>query len=84
MAGKTVKLHERTRPLLDEVTELLHRRGAERLPLSVHEEGADLQGGALTRMTQAVVIHMGLLSLRRYLTEVPSLDHDPLVDSERS
>ncbi|HEY5657685.1 MAG TPA: hypothetical protein VIY27_07830 [Myxococcota bacterium] len=70
MAGKTIKLDEETRPLMDEVMDLLHRRGVERLPLSVYEELAEQHGdGRVPRITQAVLIHLGLLCVRRHLTD---------------
>ena len=71
MAGKTVRLNADTRPLMDEVMELIHRRGVERLPLSVYEEIAEQQGG-YRRISQALLVHLGLLALRRHLTDVPA------------
>ncbi len=67
MAGKTVRLADETRKLMDEVIDLLHQRGLDRLPLSVRE-GAHELGDGRVRITQPMVTHLGLLALQRHLS----------------
>ena len=78
MAGKTLRLADETRTLMDDVIDLLYKRGLDKLPLSVREGAHDLGDGRV-RFTQATVTHLGLLALQRHLTlgdEVP-LPADP-------
>lgn len=66
---KTVKIEDkRTQDLMDEVLDLLRRRGIERLPASVAEGVAEVSRGG--RVTQPVLVHLGLLALHRHLTDV--------------
>lgn len=66
MAGKTVRLADETRDLMDRVIDLLHQRGLERLPLSVREGARDLCEDRI-RISQPMVTHLGLLALERHL-----------------